>query len=94
MKLPSERQYPKRIYLGNYTYTVRFVSRLPKDTVGEADPVKCEIRILKGLGPKARLTTYVHEVLHAMEFSFDINLPHKLVRALEEPLVDFFLQNF
>ncbi len=88
-------QYPKTLHIGNEVYTVKFVRKLSKDTVGECDPCDKEIRILCGQGPEDTLKTFIHEVCHAViQFEHDIEVSHKLIYALETPIFRFLRDNF
>lgn len=77
------------------TYQIRYIRKFDdKKTMGECDPSKREIRIKTGLTPKQRFRTLIHEILHALEFEYDLDLKHKLVYDLEMPLYRLFKDNF
>lgn len=94
MILPAEKNYPKRIHVGDTTYRIKFVKSCGKNTLGLCDGTKEIIYIRKGLGPAARFKTLIHEILHAIEFSHGIPLKHSKIRLLEEAIADIFIQNF
>ena len=95
MKLPNEAQYPKSVLINNEVYRVQFVVKpdREKSTLGLCDPDKKVIRIKKGLSAKERMSTYVHEVLHAFEFEYEIDVHHDIVYALEECIINYLLVN-
>jgi hypothetical protein len=51
------------------------------------------IFIQKGLGPRLEQETFVHELLHAIEFEYNVTIPHRLIYALEYPLRRLFSLN-
>lgn len=51
------------------------------------------ITIRTGLKPDERRKTFFHELLHAIDYEYNINIAHRLVYKLEGPLSDVFEQN-
>ena len=96
MKLPGYKQYKKEWHVGEETYTLKFVSRIPgckaKD-VGLCDPESRIMYVKKGLSKAMLYRTVAHELLHAIEFEYEIEIPHKLVYQLEKAIVDTQLMN-
>ncbi len=87
--------YPKTLVIGSEVYTVKFVRKLSKNTVGECDPSEREIRILCGQTREDTLKTFIHEVCHAVfDFESDVKLKHKLIYAMENPIYAFIKDNF
>lgn len=88
-------KYPKTIEVGRDIYKIKFVKKF-KDgvTLGETDPEKLEIRILKGMSKRETLSCFIHEVIHALEFSHEIGIKHKLVYQLERAALELILDNF
>ena len=41
----------------------------------------------------ARFDTFLHEILHAIEYEYGIEIPHPLVHALEEPIRRLLVEN-
>jgi hypothetical protein len=93
MKLPSVKDYPMEIHVGDETYVIRFVSRMPKNEVGLCDDGAHVILIKRGMSKAQTFRTVVHEVLHAIEFEYQLKVPHKLVYQLEKAIVDVLLMN-
>lgn len=91
----KRRDYPKTLHIGSEIYRVKFVRKFKdSQTVGECDPEAKEIRILCGLGPEETLKTFIHELCHAVvEFEHEIEIKHKLIYALEEPIFRFLRDN-
>jgi hypothetical protein len=94
MRLPRAKTYPKTVHVGDEAWSVEFVDTLGQDTLGICDPSTNCIRILRGQTRRELFSTFVHEVLHAFEFSYDFQLKHKHVEKLEKAIVDFLLENF
>lgn len=97
MKLPCYKDYKSEYHVGDETYTLRFVSKLPDcgpEDIGLCDPGSRTIYIKKGLTKALLFRTVVHELLHAIEFELEIKISHKLVYQLEKAIVDTLLMNF
>lgn len=91
----KRKDYPKEFHIGSEVYRLKFVRKLPKNTVGECDPSDKEIRVLCGLGPDETLKCVIHELCHAIfEFEHDVCIKHKMIYDFEEPLFRFIRDNF
>lgn len=91
----KQREYPKTLNIGNEVYRVRFVRRFDdRSTLGECDPSEKEIRIRLGQSHNERFKTFLHEILHALEFELDLKITHRQIEQLEEPLAQFLSDNF
>lgn len=96
------RKYPPRLRIGDRDYRLRFVKSIrgckkgdeKGSTLGLFDPNRREILVKVGLSQDETLKTILHEVVHAIEEEYDVNLPHKHVYRLEEALFDFMCANF
>lgn len=87
---------PRKLWVGDVEYTVKFVRKIPDPDpkcIGLCCSSEQVIYILQGLSPKERLETFVHELLHAFEFEYEIAIPHQLIYALEKPVVNFLVEN-
>lgn len=92
MRVPTAKQYPKKLSYGSETYKVRFVKKL--NNVGETDGIEKEIRIRADMSDTETLRTFIHEVLHLLEFEHPIKIKHKTVYKLEVAIFNFLLDNF
>lgn len=93
IKLPSQKDYPKKIYIQAVCYRVIFKKNFAH--FGETDGDRKVITIKAGLKPRAMLTTFIHELLHVIEFERpSTNLKHSQVYALEESIMELLLDNF
>lgn len=90
------RDIPKTLVIGNNVYDVMMVKRIAhsKDALGECDGANKEIYIVRGQGRYETLKTLIHEILHAFEFEYKLNIEHSLIYKLEEPILSFFCDNW
>lgn len=93
--IPRKMDLRGKFLVKDEIWHVKFVDkkRLPEDTWGICDPSTNEILILKTLSPTITFDTWLHEILHAIEFSYDLKIPHDLIVKLEEPIREFIKQN-
>lgn len=91
----KRKDYPKTLHIGSEIYRVKFVRKFDDPSVvGECDPEEKEIRILCKQSSEDTLKTFIHELCHAvLEFEHDIEIKHKLIYALEEPIFRFLRDN-
>lgn len=88
------KDYPREFHIGDEIYRLKFVRKLPKDTVGECDPSSKEIRILVGQGKNETFKTVIHEIMHALfEFENDIEIKHMFIYKAEEVIFQFLRDN-
>lgn len=92
LRLPTQKQYPRRIHFGNEAYRVVFRKRL--DCYGMTDSGRKVITIKDGLSPRELMSTFIHEVLHVIEFELPMRIKHKQVHQLEESIMKLLLDNF
>ncbi len=92
MQIPRKRDYPKVIYLRDDVYRVVFVKNLKP--IGQTDATKKVIRIRAGLSRNETFRTFIHELLHVLEFSWPLKIKHKTVYKLEKALFQLFIDNF
>lgn len=85
-------KYPKKIHVRGTTYKVVFVKKL--DCLGETNWETRTIKIKAGMGKNETFKTFLHELCHAVEFSWPIKLKHKTVYELEEAIFQLLLENF
>jgi hypothetical protein len=94
-KLPGVRDYPKEVLLNGVVYKVRFVKKFDEDdTLGECCPSDEEIRIKLGQSRQDILKTFIHELLHMIEFEGPVELKHSIIYKLENHIYDLLIHNF
>lgn len=96
MKLPRIRDYPKTVHIKDAEYQIKFVRKVRGEggTLGECDTSEHRIRIKLGQSSTETFNTFVHEILHAIETEYSIQLKHSDVYKLERALSDFLMTNF
>lgn len=77
--LPKKNSYPKQLLIGEDIWRVRFVKKIkyPQKVVGLCDPGDQTIYIKTKMDRHETLATFIHEVLHAIGFSYDIKILEK-----------------
>jgi hypothetical protein len=92
-------EIPKKIRVGAYTYKVMIVDKLVDEDairkddrfmLGQCDSNKLEIYILRDQSKIQQASTFVHEVLEAINEHYGIGLKHKQIQALECGLMQVF----
>ena len=91
-KLTIPRGYPKKIYFQGECYKVQFKKRL--GCYGETNAKRKTIHIHSGMSPRETLATFIHELLHVVEFEGPVKLKHKTVYKLERAIMELLLDNF
>jgi hypothetical protein len=83
------KDYPREILVGEELWKIRWKRKIIDNGVeclGLCCSLTKTIYIRLGQNKKERLSTLYHEVLHAIEYSYGIEIPHQLVYDLEGPL--------
>lgn len=92
------RDYPREFVIGDSIWSLKFKRNIGETTThitwGLCDVSTNTIYIRLGQTPEERLKTLCHELIHAAEWEFDIEIPHKLVHQLETPLARFIIDNY
>lgn len=92
MKIPKHSEYPKQLWVKGDSYKILFVKNLK--FLGETDSEKHTIKIKAGMSKNETFRTFIHEALHALEFSYPIKIKHKTVYKLEKAIFQLFIDNF
>lgn len=90
------KDYPRQIVIKDSIWDVKFVKKLNghgRMTIGLCDPSDQTISVRLGLDKRERMKTLIHEIFHAWEEEYGLHIPHKLIYALEDPVVDFIIDN-
>ena len=93
-RLPHQSMYPKEIHFSKETYRIVFKKRKNWDRYAETDAGTKTITIKDGLNPRELFFTFIHELLHVIEFEKPLKITHKLVYKLEEAIGKMILDNF
>lgn len=71
-----------------------WVDRFDDETCGGlCDEGKKLIYICKGMGKLRTFEVFIHELFHAVEFTWRLPIPHALIHKLETPIVKLCLLN-
>lgn len=60
---------------------------------GSTDFLNTEINICKSLNSESRNSTFLHEVLHVIDFNLGLDLTENQIAALSSGLFAFFTEN-
>lgn len=97
VKLPNPKRYPKFLNIKDERYQVLIVKHIPKESKtlnGLCDGDVKKIWIRKGQSPFGLFRTYIHEVLHALEFEYHIRIRHETIYELEVAIAALMQDNF
>lgn len=88
-KIPARLKIKNRV-----TYEIVWVdSFADPDVLGECRFDSKQIAIKSGQSERELFKTFVHEVLHAVEFERGIKMPHKTVYQLEDAVFYLLFHN-
>lgn len=98
MRLPGPRQFPKKLKIRDTFYSVHFAKpdnrkALRRGDMGLCDSKAKEIVLSLDQGKLQMMETFIHELLHAFEFEYNIKIKHKTIYELEQPIVNFISAN-
>lgn len=105
MSLPGTRKYPREWIVGEDLWRIKFVSKIQgcDDTLGLCDPSDLTIYIKLGIGKLETLKTFLHEIGHAQEYSYDFKVLnnktfdyraiHRYIHHFETVWAEVFIAN-
>lgn len=94
--LPTPIDYPSEIVVGCAKYRIQWCEKIPSKNrrdVGLCDGTNKTIYLKAGYSHAETLSTLFHELIHAFEFEYDMELDHKHVYKLEVAISDFLVAN-
>lgn len=109
MKLPTYKDYARLWIIGPDVWELHFCRKLPEDapnqfTFGYTSKDLNKIFITYRQSPEELMETFFHEVLHAIEFSWQtkleisdkewVEIPHDIIYLMERCLAKFFVDNW
>lgn len=92
INLPHPKTYPKYIHFSDSVWHIKFKKNL--NCYGLTSASKKTIYIKKGLSARQTLSTFIHELLHVIEFDHPVKLKHKTIYKLEAAILEILLDNF
>lgn len=95
MKFPPKTKYHKTLKIKGEEWRIAFVDVIEgEDTAGMCDPSNRIIYIQNKQSRAETAKTFIHEVLHALDDEYSLNLSHPTVYKLEIALYEFLKDNF
>ncbi len=103
MRLPGPRNYPREWAVCDDLWTLKFVKTLTYGKTklyGVTDPSTFEITIVLGISKIQTLQTFIHEMDHAIEFSYDLQFSkkrfdsHDWIYLMEEKRAEVYVNNW
>lgn len=91
---------PRQFWIGEDHWRVKFVKEIaPLDGKGRRTLGLCDgddhiIYIVTGLKKVERTATFIHELIHALDFSHKLNIPHSIVYDLDKHVTEFLFDNW
>jgi hypothetical protein len=74
------------------TYRIKFKKGMK--CLGLTDAGDKTITMRSDMSPRELFATFIHELLHAMQFEHGIKIKHKSIYKYEKAIVDLLLDNF
>ena len=107
MKVPGPQSYPRIWYVNDDTWRLKFSRNLffsPYELDGLCDPSDMTIYIRQCQTKMQTLMTFFHEIMHAIEYSYDFDIGskrsyterdmHHYIYAMEKYLSEFLVDNW
>jgi hypothetical protein len=86
---------PETVKIGGLIFDVKFTEHLTRDSscLGQHCGNLQEIQIDSGLKQQMKESSFLHEVLHGIDFVYGVGLSHEAVKQLEGGLYAFIKDN-
>lgn len=93
---------PKKIKVGHRVYKIQRPTKAwgkKRDALGECDTDNHVIYVVRGLGPRQEINTFLHEAFHALYESHGLSFgktgteEERIVHTLTNALLDLFERN-
>ena len=86
---------PSKVKIGGLEYNISIEENMTRDRAryGESCGNKHEIKIDPSSSQQLQETTFIHEILHQIDFVYNIDLKHEQVYALEAGIYAFLKSN-
>lgn len=91
-----QRDYPKTLIIGENSWDIIFVRKIPgedESTLGLCNATECTIYIKMGQSPEERFKSLIHELMHAIAYTYNIKQDHNVIWKLETPILKLLLDN-
>lgn len=90
----KQKHFPRELVIKDDIWKVRFVRKISDNTLGLCDPSEKTIYIKQGQSYQERLDTFLHEVVHAINFEYNFEIKHNHVYKLAEAMAKIYIENF
>jgi len=107
MNVPGPQSYPRIWYVNDDVWHLKFSRNLSysiHQLDGLCDPSETTIYIRQRQSKMDTLQTFLHEIMHAIEFSYDFDIGskknyterdmHNYIHAMERYLAEFLVDNW
>ena len=91
---------PRTVQIGAYTWKVKIIKKFPvlkkepgREQTGMCDSASLTLYIKKGLREVDVRITFIHECMHAIEYSYDMYVGEKKIRKLDNYLICLIQDN-
>lgn len=86
---------PGKVKIGGLIFSVERIKNLVRDynSFGESCGNSQEIRLDADMSEQLTESTFIHEVLHMLDFVYCIRMEHDQVRQLESAILAFIKDN-
>jgi len=95
MKAPILSDLKQEWSIGREEYSLELVEGFKnKRVMGLCIPADRSIKIKNSLKGNKALLVLIHEILHGLDYEYEIGLTHEQIHKLERPVMDFVLDNW
>lgn len=86
--------YPNTMLVGDSVWEIKLVKDIQQsDAYGACDPQCKTIYLEMAQTRKEMMSTFLHELIHAIEIEYGLTIRHKLVNNLEVALTNLIVEN-
>ena len=90
----SPSQYPNSMLVGDSVWAVKLVRKIEQSSAyGACDPQVKTIYLEMAQSRKEMMSTFLHELIHAIEIEYGLTIRHKLVGNLEVAFLNLLAEN-
>lgn len=93
---PKTREYPNQVIVNGNYWDIKFCRKTPDNPpsdLGLCDPGIKTLFIRYKQSSRETFMTFCHELLHAIEDEYEIDIPHNVIYKLEDAIADLVENN-
>jgi hypothetical protein len=83
---------PKQILIGDCLWNIELTTDFEKDLYGKCNPSELKIYVKSDLSDFDQISTLVHEVFHAIEYTRNFEIGHRMIEKMENPIASLIFQ--